>query len=75
MLVVGRDVDGSWTVKESAGELLGRFSTDAAALDFAEHQRRGQPATSMASSAGLRPRLRGRLTLASAQGAQGGRDA
>lgn len=34
MLVVGRNVDGSWTVRESAGPLLGRFSSVQAAQRF-----------------------------------------
>jgi hypothetical protein len=70
MLVVGRDVDGSWTVKESAGELLGRFATNVAAASFAERQRKGRPATAIASSAGQRPRLQGRLTLSSGRGSR-----
>jgi hypothetical protein len=68
MLVVGRDIDGSWTVKESAGELLGRFPTDAAAEAFARGQRKARPETSIACSAGARPRLKGRLSLASVRG-------
>lgn len=41
MLVVGRDIDGDWTVRESAGMLLGRFSSAQAAQRFAEAERRG----------------------------------
>ena len=64
MLVVGRDVDGGWTVREGTGPLLGRFTSYAAACRFAERQRRGRPAVQSASSAGSGTRLRGRLTLA-----------
>lgn len=63
-LVVGRDVDGSWTVREGGGLLLGRFATGSVALRFAERQRRSRPALSVASSDGARPRLKGRLSLA-----------
>lgn len=35
MLVVGRDVDGSWTVRESAGRLMRRFASAQAAERFA----------------------------------------
>lgn len=65
LLVIGRDVDGSWTVRGSAGLLLGRFATVNAARRFAERERRARPALSIASSDGARPRLPGRLTLAS----------
>ncbi|WP_156346989.1 hypothetical protein [Sphingomonas sp. Leaf33] len=41
MLVVGRDIDGDWTVRESAGMLLGRFSSAQAAQRFAEAERSG----------------------------------
>lgn len=59
-----RDADGKWTVRESARMLLGRFGTHAAALRFAARERQARPAIQIASSAGTRPRLRGRLTLA-----------
>ena len=65
MLVVGRDVDDSWTVRESAGLLLGRFASAQAAQRFAEAERRATPATSIANSAGSPHRLTGRLSLSS----------
>lgn len=65
MLVVGRDVDDSWTVRESAGLLLGRFASAQAAQRFAEAERRATASTSIASSAGSPQRLAGRLSLAS----------
>ncbi len=63
VLVVGRDMDGNWTVRESAGMLLGRFSSAEAAQRFAEAERRGRESNSAASSAGISPRIEGRLTL------------
>lgn len=65
MLVVGRDVDGSWTVRESAGLLLGRFASARAAERFAQTEQRGRSAVSIATSAGSPRRLVGRLTLRS----------
>lgn len=64
MLVVGRDADGSWTVRGGEGRLLGRFATDQAAQHYARDQRRQRPAISIASSSGHPRRLEGRLTLA-----------
>jgi len=63
MLVVGRDVDGSWAVRESAGRLLGRFPSAQAAERFARAERGGVSAISIATSAGSARRLQGRLTL------------
>lgn len=72
MLVVGRDVDGGWTVRESAGLLLGRFSSAQAAQRFALAERRGRAAISIATSAGSARRIEGRLTLASPRGSDAG---
>ncbi|WP_028967988.1 hypothetical protein [Sphingomonas phyllosphaerae] len=63
MLVVGRDIDGDWTVRESAGMLLGRFSSAQAAQRFAEAERRGRTSISVAMSAGTPRRIEGRLSL------------
>lgn len=63
LLVVGRDADGSWTVRESAGMLLGRFASAEAARRFAQAERAGQPQVAIASSAGTAPRIDGRLSL------------
>lgn len=63
MLVVGRDIDGDWTVRESAGLLLGRFSSAQAAHRFAEAERRGRTSISVATSAGSPRRIEGRLTI------------
>ena len=68
MLVVGRDIDGSRTVRESAGLLLGRFASAQAAERFAQTEQRGRPAVSIATSAGSSRRLVGRLTLGSHRG-------
>lgn len=65
MIVAGRDVDDSWTVRESAGLLLGRFASAQAAQRFAEAERRTTASTSIASSAGSPQRLPDRLSLAS----------
>lgn len=65
MLVVGRDFDGDWTVRESAGMLLGRFSSAQAAQRFAEAERRGRASISVATSAGVPHRIEGRLSLVS----------
>jgi hypothetical protein len=65
MLVVGRDMDGSWTLREGAGLLLGRFSSAQAACRFAHAERRGRPTISVAMSAGAPRRIQGRLTLGS----------
>ena len=65
MLVVGRDIDGDWTVRESAGMLLGRFSSAQAAQRFAEAERRGRTSVSVATSAGVPHRIEGRLSLVS----------
>ena len=59
MLVVGRDIDGGWTVRESAGMLLGRFSSAQAARRFAEAERRGRTSISVATSAGITRRIEG----------------
>ena len=72
MLVLGKDVDGTWTVRGGAGVLLGRFASCQAAHRFAERERRSRPFLAIASSAGARPRLRGRLTLAGVREARGG---
>ena len=69
MLVVGRDVDGSWTVRESAGMLLGRFSSVQAAQRFALAERRGSTGVSVAMWAGTTRRIEGRLSLASSRAA------
>ena len=69
MLVIGRDVDGSWTVRESAGMLLGRFSSLEAAQRFSQADRRGITAI----SAGSPRRIDGRLSLSSSQVANVGR--
>lgn len=71
MLIVGNDVDGSWTVHECAGELLGRFPTCQASRQFAERQRRARPSLAIASSAGHAPRLSGTLTLSHGRGGRG----
>jgi hypothetical protein len=63
LLVVGRDTDGSWTVRESAGAMLGRFPSAQAAERFAYGERRGQSSIAIATSAGVLPRISGRLTL------------
>ncbi|MBB3349963.1 hypothetical protein [Sphingomonas sp. BK069] len=63
LLVVGRDADGSWTVRESAGMLLGRFASAEAARRFAQAERAGQPQVAIASSAGAVARIDGRLSL------------
>jgi len=63
LLVIGKDVDNSWTVRESAGRLVARFASERAARGYAAAQRRGQPSMSVVSSAGFRPRIAGRLTL------------
>lgn len=65
MLVVGRDIDGDWTVRESAGLLLGRFSSAQAAQRFAEAERRGRTSISVATSAGVPHRIEGRLSIVS----------
>ena len=65
MLVVGRDIDGDWTVRESAGMLLGRFSSAQAAQRFAEAERRGRTSIAVATSAGVPQRIEGRLSLVS----------
>lgn len=67
MLVIGRDLDGAWTVREAAGALLGRFKTNASAAHFARRQQRLQPSTSVANASAPRPRLQGRLSLATAR--------
>jgi hypothetical protein len=67
ILVVGKDVDGNWTVHEGAGVLLGRFPSCQAARRFAERERRSRPSLSIASSAGASPRIQGVLTLASSR--------
>lgn len=64
MLVIGRDLDGAWTVREAAGALLGRFNTNASAAQFARRQQRLQPATAVANASAPWPRLHGRLSLA-----------
>lgn len=63
LLVVGRNTDGSWTVRESAGALLGRFPSAHAAERFAQGERRGRTAVAIATSAGVQPRIAGRLSL------------
>jgi hypothetical protein len=70
MLVVGKDVDGSWTVRESAGVLLARYASWQAAHRFAERARRARPAVSIASSAGVPARLHGRLSIAGGRAAR-----
>lgn len=65
MLVVGRDIDGDWTVRESAGMLLGRFPSAQAAQRFAEAERCGRTSISVATSAGVPHRIEGRLSLVS----------
>jgi hypothetical protein len=63
VLIVDRDMDGNWTVRDSAGMLLGRFSSEEAAQRFAEAERRGRGSNSVATFAGISPRIEGRLTL------------
>ncbi|WP_380931240.1 hypothetical protein [Sphingomonas arantia] len=63
MLVLGKDRDGSWTVREGEGLLLGRFTSSMAAHHFAQAERRSRPSAVIASSNGSRPRIAGRLTL------------
>lgn len=63
-LVVTKDVDGSWTVRDAGGLLLGRFAKGSAAVRFAERERRSHPTPPVASSNGARPRIQGRLTMA-----------
>jgi hypothetical protein len=63
LLVVGRDTDGSWTVRESAGAMLGRFPSARAAERFAQRERGGRTPIAVASSAGFQPRIAGRLSL------------
>jgi hypothetical protein len=70
MLVVGRDVDGSWTVRERAGLLLGRFCSVEAAQRFAWAERHGRAAVPVATAAGTPPRIHGRLTLGAGQKAK-----
>ncbi len=72
MLVVGRDIDGDWTVRESAGMLLGRFSSAQAAQRFAEAERRGRTSISLATSAGSPRRIEGRLSLVCNRTLEGG---
>lgn len=72
MLVVGRDVDGDWTVRESAGMLLGRFASAQAAHRFAEAERRGRASVTVATSAGTPHRIEGRLTLGGGRPAKAG---
>ncbi|WP_294251482.1 hypothetical protein [uncultured Sphingomonas sp.] len=64
MLVIGRGLDGAWTVSEAAGALLGRFKSNASAAHFARRQQRLQPSTSIANAPAPRPRLHGRLSVA-----------
>lgn len=71
-LVVGRDVDGGWTVRESGGSLLGRFVSGSEALRFAERERQSNPRLMVASSKGMHPRIRGRLSLADHDGRKRG---
>jgi hypothetical protein len=71
MLVVGRDIDGGWTVRESAGMLLGRFSSAQAARRFAEAERRGRTSISVATSAGITRRIEGQLSLVCDKTAKG----
>jgi len=66
MLVVGRDVDGDWTVSDSVGGVLGRFASAQAAQRFAEAERRGRSSVTVATSAGSPRRIDGRLSLGSA---------
>lgn len=66
MPVVGRDADGSRTVRESAGAMLGRFASTQAAQRFAQGERRDRTANEIATSAGFRPRISGRLSLRNA---------
>lgn len=74
LLVVGRDADGSWTVRESAGMRLGRFASAEAARRFAQAERAGQSQVATASSAGMVPRIDGRLGpwIVDAKAAAGG---
>lgn len=67
VLLVGRDADGSWTVRESAGMLLGRFGSAAAAQRFAEAERQGRCAITIAVSAGVPAWVKGRLRLGGEQ--------
>lgn len=62
--IVVRDADGSWTVRENEGGLLGRFPSWQAAGKFAERMRRSGHGASVAPA---RPtshsRLLGKLSL------------
>jgi hypothetical protein len=62
-LLVGRDADGSWTVRESAGMLLGRFASAEAARRFAQAERIGRPHIAVAVSATIARRSEGRPGL------------
>ncbi len=57
IIVVGRDVSGGWTVRESSGVLLGRFISSAAANRFAFDEQRSRLDSSVALSDGV-PTLR-----------------
>jgi hypothetical protein len=53
IIVVGRDVGGAWTVRESSGVLLGHFISSAAANRFAFDEQRSRPDSSVALSDGV----------------------
>jgi hypothetical protein len=57
IIVVGRDIGGGWTVRESSGPLLGRFISSAAANRFAFDEQHSRPDSSVALSDGV-PTLR-----------------
>lgn len=52
MLVLGRQLDGTWTITAGEGPVIGRFTTFEAALSHAEGKRRTQPDLAIASSQG-----------------------
>ena len=57
IIVVGRDVGGGWTVRESSGVLLGRFISSVAANRFAFDEQHSRLDSSVALSDGV-PTLR-----------------
>lgn len=64
-LGVHRRIDRGWAASEGTHERLDRFRTDAAAPAFTGHRRKDQAAASSARPVTCRPRLTGRLSLAS----------
>lgn len=75
MFAIGLDLDGRWTVSDAAGALLGRFDKSASAIRFARRRQRMLPSTSIADAAADRPRLHGRLSLATVRSGKDRNDA